>query len=318
MEQAKTMEPTPEALGNPVARYALATRPPFLVVTLIGAFIGYATACAARVPLQPLVAVLALVLGLVVHAAVNVLNDYYDALNGTDAMNTARVFPFTGGSRFIQNGVLTTLQTARYGWILIVVAIAGGLALTNYAGLGLIAIGLPGLLIGWAYSAPPLALNSRGLGEPCVAAGFALVVIGSDFVLRQRFSSEPLIASLCYALLVTNILYINQFPDREADERAGKRHWVVRLGVARAVYGYYAIALIAYGWIILMVGAGRLPAAALLGLGAAPLSFAAARLLARFAAQPSQLAPALKMTIAAAVLHGVLLAFALTFFGPHS
>ena len=52
MEQAKTMEPTPEALGNPVARYALATRPPFLVVTLIGAFIGYATACAARVPLQ--------------------------------------------------------------------------------------------------------------------------------------------------------------------------------------------------------------------------------------------------------------------------
>ena len=42
----------------------------------------------------------ALALGLIVHAAVNVLNDYYDALNGSDAANTARVFPFTGGSRF--------------------------------------------------------------------------------------------------------------------------------------------------------------------------------------------------------------------------
>jgi 1,4-dihydroxy-2-naphthoate octaprenyltransferase len=35
---------------------------------------------------------------------VNVVNDYYDHLNGTDAANVERIFPFTGGSRFIQNG----------------------------------------------------------------------------------------------------------------------------------------------------------------------------------------------------------------------
>ncbi len=308
------MEPTPDALSNPIARYALATRPPFLVVTLIGALLGYATAYATGVPMQIAVALLALALGLVVHAAVNVLNDYYDALNGTDAINTARVYPFTGGSRFIQNGVLTTAQTARYGWILIFVAVVGGLALTNYAGLGLIAIGLPGLLIGWAYSAPPLALNSRGLGEPCVAAGFALVVIGSDFVMRHGFSAEPVIASLCYALLVTNILYINQFPDREADECAGKRHWVVRLGAQRATYGYYLIGLCAYGWIVAMVAGGWLPAVALFGLGAAPLTFMAARILARHAEAPAQLTPALKLTIAAALVHGVLLSLALSIF----
>lgn len=304
-------EPTPESLRNPLLRYALATRPPFLLVTLVGALIGFATAHAAGVPVQPVVAFFALVLGLVVHSAVNVLNDYYDAMNGTDAINTGRVFPFTGGSRFIQNGVLSAPQTARYGWMLLGVAVAGGLALTVYAGTGLIAIGLPGVLIGWAYSAPPLALNSRGFGEPCVAAGFALVVIGADFVLRHAFSAVPLVAAVSYALLVTNVLYINQFPDREADAQAGKHHWVVRLGARRAVRGYHLIASVAYAWLLLAVVLGWLPPAVLIALGAAPLSIAAARKLSRDAEQPGRLAPAIKLTIAAAVVHGVLLALAI-------
>lgn len=303
-------EPTPETLRNPLARYALATRPPFLVVTFVGALIGFATASAA-VPMQPAVAAAALLLGLVVHAAVNVLNDYYDALNGSDAANTGRVFPFTGGSRFIQNGVLSVRQTARYGWLLFAVAVTGGLALAGHAGAGLIAIGLPGVLIGWAYSAPPLALNSRGLGEPCVAAGFALVVVGADFVLRHAFSALPLVAAVPYALLVTNILYINQFPDRESDAAAGKRHWVVRLGAQRAVCGYHLIGAVAYGWLVLAVALGALPAAALLTLAAVPLTVAAGRDLRRYAVQPARLAPAIRLTIAAAVLHGGALAAAI-------
>ena len=55
------------------------------------------------------------------------LNDYYDHLNGTDAANTGRLFPFTGGSRFIQNRVLTPGQTLAYGLALFAVVIGGGL-----------------------------------------------------------------------------------------------------------------------------------------------------------------------------------------------
>ncbi len=304
-------EPTPEALRNPLLRYGLATRPPFLLVTLIGALIGFATAYAGGAPAQPLAAVCALLLGLILHGAVNVLNDYYDALNGTDTINTARVFPFTGGSRFIQNGVLSVSQTALYGWLLLAVAVAGGLVLTTYAGGGLIAIGLPGVLIGWAYSAPPLALNSRGFGEPCVAAGFVLVVAGADFVLRHALSVVPLVAAASFALLVTNVLYINQFPDRDADMKVGKHHWVVRLGTRSAVRGYHLIAGLAYAWLLAAVLSGALPMLVLSALAAAPFSLAAARRLARDAEQPERLAPAIRLTIAAAVLHGALLALAI-------
>ena len=305
-------EPTLAALPNPVLRYFLATRPPFLSVTLVSALIGLATAYGSGIPVHPVAAIVTVAFALVAHAGINVLNDYYDALNGTDAINTERVFPFTGGSRFIQNGVLSLRETALFGVTLVVLVVVAGLWLTAVSASGLMWIGVAGLFVGWAYSAPPLKLNSRGVGEFCVWAGFALIAIGADFVQRGSLSPVPLYAVAGYALLVTNILYINQFPDLKADASVGKQHWVVRLGAQRARWGYPLIAAAAYGWVIAACIAGILPWPVLVSLLPAALSARATRDLVRFAQHPAQLAPAIQMTIGAATLHGVLLAGALT------
>jgi len=90
-------EPTVEAFRNPLVRLFAATRPAFLSVTLVGCVLGLASAHAGGVALDPASAILTLVFALVAHAGINVLNDYYDALNGTDAANTERRFPFTAG-----------------------------------------------------------------------------------------------------------------------------------------------------------------------------------------------------------------------------
>jgi 1,4-dihydroxy-2-naphthoate octaprenyltransferase len=256
-------------------------------------------------------AIATLAFALVAHAGINVLNDYYDELNGTDRLNTDRVFPFTGGSRFIQNGVLTPGETLGYGVTLFAIVVVAGLWLASVSAAGLIGIGAIGLFVGWAYSAPPFALNSRGLGEPCVAMGFALIVIGADFVQRGAFSILPLAASVSYALLVTNILFINQFPDRRADEAAGKRHWVVMLGARRARWGYGVIGLAAYGYLAVAAAVGALPAECLIALASVALTAKAGADLVKFAEQPRQLALAIKLTIGAASLHGMLLAGAL-------
>jgi 1,4-dihydroxy-2-naphthoate octaprenyltransferase len=308
-------EPTLAALPNPLLRYVLATRPAFLSVTLGACLIGLGSAHASGVAIHGITAAVTLVFALLAHAGVNVLNDYYDALNGTDAINTDRVFPFTGGSRFIQNEVLSVQATARFGFTLLLLVVLGGVWLLSRTGAGLAAIGLAGLAIGWAYSAPPLKLNSRGLGEPAVWAGFALIVLGTDYVQRQAFALAPLIAAGPYALLVTNILYMNQFPDRAADAAVGKRHWVVRLPLDRARWVYAAIAVAAYGWIGAAVLGGLLPPRALVALLAAPFSALATRDLWRHAAEPQALAPAIRMTILAALVHGVLLAGALLSLG---
>lgn len=305
------VEPNLNNMANPVLRYLMATRPAFLTVTLFAGFIGLASAYADGVQIDLLTAGMSLLFGLVAHAGINVLNDYYDALNGTDDANNERIFPFTGGSRFIQNGVLSRRETAFFGGILLLLVVVAGVWLTLVSDANLLWIGVAGLFIGWAYSAPPFKLNSRGLGEIGVWAGFALIAIGSDFVQRGSFSLKPLIAVGSYALLVTNLLFINQFPDLKADRAAGKRHLVVRLGHHRARWLYAVIAATAYGWLAVAVLSGALPWMALLALASAVFSIQAARTLMQSSGTPSSLTPAIQQTIAAAALHSLLLSVAI-------
>lgn len=305
------MEPTLAAFPNPFIRYFAATRPPFLSVTFAACLVGLATAAADGVMLRPLAAFFTVFFALVAHAGINVLNDYYDALNGTDAANTERQFPFTGGSRFIQNGVLSLRAAGIYGYALLAAVIPAGLWLAWTSAGGLILIGLAGMFVGWAYSAPPFKLMSRGLGEAAVACGWLIVVVGADYVQRGAFSSLPFVAALPYALHVANVLYINQFPDYKADASAGKRNWVVRLGPMRARFGYPLILGIAHAWLIGAVALGALPWTALLALAALAPALGATKGLLAHAAQPAELVPAIRATIGAAMLHGILLAIGL-------
>ena len=307
-------EPTTERLRDPLRRYLLATRPAFLTITVVGCVLGIACAHADGVAISLPTALLTVLLGATAHAAVNVYNDYCDHLNGTDAINTGRIFPFTGGSRFIQNGVLTPRATQIYGSGLFLFTIVGGIVLAWQVGAGLLWIGVIGMLVGWAYSAAPMRLNSRGLGEIVVALAFTLAVTGADYVQRGSLSMTPVWAGLGYALLTTNILYINQFPDRDADIAAGKHHLVARLPVSLARWGYVLLMFLAALAMALPVAFGLLPRAAALGLVAIVPAALAARSLLRFAATPQKLAPAIQQTIAAAHIAAVAMAIGLWFF----
>jgi len=305
------MEPTLTTFQNPLARYFAATRPAFITASLMAALLGLAVAWHASLDFDVALAIITVLFALLAHAGVNVLNDYYDALNGTDAQNVERIFPFTGGSRFIQNGVLTLAQTRNFGFALLAGVALAGLWLMSRSAPQLIYVGLAGLFIGWAYSATPLKLNSRGWGEVCVAVGFLAITVGAYFVQSQRYDVAPFVAGLSYALLVTNLLYINQFPDRTADTAAGKLHWVARLEVRKARWGYVLIVAAAYLWLLLSVVLTWLPLLALSTFLALPLSVKAARDLLRYAAQPQELGDAIKQTIAAMMVHGALLSLAL-------
>ncbi|HEY0846369.1 MAG TPA: prenyltransferase [Noviherbaspirillum sp.] len=305
------IEPSLATLPNPLIRYIAATRPAFLSMTFFGCMLGFASAVHDKLQPDPLTAALTLLFALVAHAGANVLNDYFDAKSGADALNTERIFPFTGGSRFIQNGVLSVRATGIFGYSLLLSVIPAGLWLTMHSGPGLILIGLCGLLAGWAYSAPPLQLASRGLGETAVTAGWLLIVVGSDFVQRGEFRFTPVAAGLCFALLSAKLLYINQFPDARADTQAGKHTLVVRLGTAKARWGYLVLAVAAYGWIPVAIASGLLPRLAWLAMLPAVLSALAARQLWMHAATPQRLAPAIKLSILSATAHAALMALAL-------
>lgn len=308
---APIAEPSLAALPTPLARYFAATRAPFLLVSLGSCLVGLASAAATGVAIDAAKAAATIVFAMVAQAGANVFNDYYDSASGNDAANTERIFPFTGGSRLIQNGVLTEGQMLAFGTALFGATIAAGLWLMAVSGPDLFFFGAAGLFVGWAYSAPPFRLNSRGWGEACIWLAWMLIAAGTDYVQRGTPSATPWIASAGYALLVTNVLFINQFPDRRADEAVGKRHWVVRLGPEAAVRMYAAIALAAYACLGAAILASALPATALAGFLAAPLAVKAWRHLAAHHRDVSRLAPAIQATIAAALAHAALLSIGL-------
>ena len=304
-------EPSIERFPNPLVAYFAATRPAFILATVIPIFLGLGYCIYEGQTINWLTAILTLLAGVLLHAGINVLNDYYDALNGTDDLNEERVYPFTGGSRFIQNAVLSRKQTYIYGITLILVVMTIGIYLISQTGIILFWLGLFGILLGWGYSAPPLNLNSRGLGELSVLAGFSLLPMGTYLVQTGGLSGTLLLVSLPVGLLTANLLYINQFPDRKADIQAHKLHWVARLSPQTSRWGYVLIALLAWLTLVALILSGVLPLLAGISLLPAILSIKAARILLQYAATPHMLTPAIQITILAMLAHGALLTLAL-------
>jgi len=305
-------EPHPDLLSHPLPRLVLATRPAFLSASALAVLLGLASARHAGVSVDLLLAAVTMAGALMIHAGVDVLNDYYDTLNGADEANAGRIHPFTGGSRFIQNGLLTPARAARLGRVLLATGAVAGLFLSWYTGPALVALGLVGMVVGWGYSARGLRLNARGLGELAVAAGFGgFIPVGTFWVQGGAPAWAALVVGLPYGLLALNLLFVNQFPDARADAAAGKHHLVVRLGPrwGRWLYGVFAGG--AYGWTAAAVAAGWLPGAAIAALVPGVLSLRAWRDLLRWAETPALLEPAIRRTISAMTAYALILVLVL-------
>lgn len=245
------MEPTFEDLtgespGRTVKRYLLATRPRFFPASVLPVVVGTSWGAFVSGGFDVVALLVALLATVCVHAGVNVLNDVYDDINGTDRSNGSRIFPYTGGSRFIQNNLLSRQQMR--GWALALLAIAVGLGVVLYVLKGPLVLwfGLAGVALGVLYSLPPVSLASRGLGEAAVAAGFGLLpVVGAAWLQSGRIDWPVVVLSLPVSIWVANILLLNEVPDAIADAGAGKRTLVVRLGAPRTGTVYATLSVIA-------------------------------------------------------------------------
>lgn len=298
-------EPSAEVLGGAGAgraarRLFLATRPPFFTASVLPVLLGSAWGYRESGSFNLDAFLVALVAVVCAHGATNVLNDVYDDMSGADVGNSDRMHPFTGGSRFIQNGVMSRDEMFRWGAILAGTSVAAGLLLVALEGVAVIAFGVTGLALGVLYSMPPVKLSARGVGELAVGLGLGVLpVCGAAWLQSGYISGATWLLSVPVAAWVASILVINEVPDIRSDARAGKLTLVVRLRPAgtRLLYiGLQAVAVLA---VALAAAIGIVPLAALLlpaliGL-AAPW---AARGIGE-PAEPGRLLAGIKLTLAA-------------------
>ena len=288
--------------------YLMEVRAPFFTASIVPIFLGSVIAFHTTQTFNWIYFVLALIGGIFLHAGANVINDYFDHLSQNDEINKEFVRPFTGGSRLIQEGLLTPKEVLIEAIICLFVGSVIGLYLSYKLGWVILLIGIFGVLSATFYVFPGIILVGRGIGEALIGINFGiLMTFGAYYVQTGIFSWVPIVASLPVALLITAVLYINQFQDAKADQSVGKNHLVVRLGKKQAVKGFILIMLLTYLIVVLGVVTDILPPISLIALLTLPLAFKSIKIAQANYDDSIKLVPANASTIMNHLFTGLLL-----------
>ena len=184
----------------------------------------------------------------------NAINEYVDYLSGVDRFVTAdKRTPFSGGKKTIIDGKLTLKENLVIGIVTIALGCMIGLYIVIAREFTILWFGLAGVFFALFYSLPPFKFAYRGFGELAVGFTFGpLITTGTYLVQTGSISPLVIIASLPLGFIIANVLWINQYPDYEADLKGGKMNGVVRLGKEKGVSVYAILFGLAYLFLLVL------------------------------------------------------------------
>jgi len=248
-------------------KWLLVIRSPFLALAVVLAFLGNCIAWhnGAFHWGYALLTGLGLLLA---HISVNVFNEYFDYKSGID-LETVKT-PFSGGSGALPSGIVSSREAFWLGLATFLIIVPIGIYFTVVQGWLLLPLLLVAAVCIVFYS--PVILK-WGWPEwaPGIGLGF-LPVIGVYFAQAGEYTWPVAIAAVPSGILVHNLLLLNEFPDVEADKKAGRKTTPITIGGAAASKFYVATTVLVYLWIIGAVIAGQMPVFSLLALLTLPIA----------------------------------------------
>lgn len=184
-----------------------------------------------------------------IEVAKNAWGDVIDFDSGTDlAVAEEDRTDFSGGKRVLVDELLTRKQTWAMAAGFTLAGLVLGLAIVLLREPQALWIGLVGMIIGWSYHGPPLKLAYRGLGELDVVICYGpLIALSAYLIQAHQLSWQVFWLSMPLGIIVAAFLWVNQFPDYQADKAHGKRNLAVRLGRHQASRVLPLIYLLAFG-----------------------------------------------------------------------
>lgn len=223
-----------QILNNHRPDFLTLIRAPFLSSILSPLIAGTLLAVSVTHTFYWLNFILILIMGIGLHIATNVYNDIYDTLQGTDKINVNRN-PFSGGSGTLLKypGYIPVIyRIARLGLAAALIAtIALTFLIDEALWIYLWCLFLFSALLSKYYTASPLKLASRGLGEIFVWLAFGPMAVQVAVVGQNTGVHDIIVMAMPLTGFSTlSILLIGQMIDRDADQTAGKWGVAVRLG----------------------------------------------------------------------------------------
>jgi 1,4-dihydroxy-2-naphthoate octaprenyltransferase len=251
---ALTTTNPPPAAGNDIdgmTRWIVVTRAAVLPMTLFAGLVGGLLAVRHH-GFDTLDLVLAVVGIVLAHLNNNLTNDLFDTNVGTDAESYPRAL-------YAPHPLLTNLVTTRQLYTAIALTTIGDLViaavLLERRGWGVVGFATAGIILSVAYTAPPLRLKKRGLGEPDVLVVWGPLMVGGTYLSATgHLPWQVIVASIPYGLLCTTVLMGKHVDKIPYDEPAGTRTLPVILGEHRAKRA--TLALLAAFYVTVGVGIG--------------------------------------------------------------
>lgn len=221
-----------EIKRNSIRAWILAARPKTLAGAALPVLVGTALAYADG-QFQWLPALVCFLFAGWMQIAANFINDLFDYQKGTDREDRL------GPERACAQGWISPGAMKRGIAFTVILACLIGSTLLFYAGWQLILVGLLCVVFAFFYTTGPYPLSYNGWGDILVIVFFGFVPVGGTYYVQTLgWTQDVTIASIICGLIVDTLLVVNNYRDREADARSGKRTVIVRFGEPFGRYLY--------------------------------------------------------------------------------
>ncbi len=240
-------------------------------------------------------------------------NEYYDYKTGADVLIPSEyITPFNAGSRILPSGLLKPDPVLKLGIISWIIYSIIAVYFTLTIGWMIIPLSLIGLISGAFYTMPPFKWAYRGVGEFLIGLNYGLLItFGSYYVQAANLPIELItLPSLIPALLITAVIWINEFPDYYTDRIVNKMNLVVRMGLEKARTIFYILTAGIY--VILFIGIllETIPLTGLILLATTPIAYKNIAIFRKYYSTPKKLIPSMRGTILLFVSSTLLLSLA--------
>ena len=281
----------------------------FLLASVIAVLVGLALNWSQNETIAYFDAILTFAGVLALHASVDLLNDYWDFKRGIDTKTTRT--KMSGGTGVLPEGLLKPSTVYRAGVLFLVLgSLIGSYFVITYGILIAIILGFAILSI-YFYSTK---IVDSGLGEFFVGVKGSMIVIGAFYIQSGEVNIESILAGIVVGTLSSLVLFIDSFPDHDADKTKGRKTLVIVVGKEKATKLFWIFPLFAYSIILIGISLNLFPLLSLICLLSLPLMIKSGLGLQKNYNSVSDLVPSMSSSLKSSRITGIL--FVLSFLIP--
>lgn len=277
------------SLDAPSNKWWRLMRPHTLTASFIPVAIGTALALS-HGSFKPMLFLAMMLASLLIQAATNMFNEYYDYIRGLDTAESIGI-----GGTIVRDGVPPrfVLQLAL---IFYAVSILLGVYICIESSWWVAIIGLISMAVGYLYTGGPFPIAYTPFGELFSGVFMGTVIIVLTFYIQTNtVTLGCLLVSISTALLIGAINMANNIRDITGDQKSGRRTLPIVLGRERAIHFMAWVFIAAFGWITVLVAFEFVVVWALLVLLSAPKAISAIKQF-KGKRKPIEMMPAMKTT----------------------